>query len=256
MHTSGHQYILFYFLFQFVVNKTEKVWNLQKALSLCTNKMCRFEIIDCIKYVYCIKHAYKFLLREQVGFAAVLWRLRQCVSCFPLKWKPFIRHRLHMTFIKERLLEQNSHLCSLKKRNNKNFLKEGCFLVVHAALSQILVVQDFGDPTAALWRLVPYPGGGRWYKIKTTIPWSRWYDRSGSCTRSVSPPCSCSWLAAGGSVATRVWRVWYMMAALVRFSSPTLYACSQSENCVKSTILMLRYSICLSRIWILSMHRF
>ena len=32
-------------------------------------------------YVYCIKHAYKFVLREQVGFAAVLWRLRQCVSC-------------------------------------------------------------------------------------------------------------------------------------------------------------------------------
>ena len=28
-----------------------------------------------------MKHAYKFLLREQVGFAAVLWRLRQCVSC-------------------------------------------------------------------------------------------------------------------------------------------------------------------------------
>ena len=57
------------------------MWNLQKALSLCTNKICRFEIIDGVKYVYCIKHAYKFLLKEQVGFAAVLWRLRQCVSC-------------------------------------------------------------------------------------------------------------------------------------------------------------------------------
>ena len=39
--------------------------------------------IWCVKYVYCIKHAYKFLLREQVGSAAILWRLHQCVSwCF------------------------------------------------------------------------------------------------------------------------------------------------------------------------------
>ena len=59
----------------------KKVWNLQKAFSLCTIKVCRFEIVDGVKYVYCIKHAYKFLLREQVGFAAVLWHLRQCVSC-------------------------------------------------------------------------------------------------------------------------------------------------------------------------------
>ena len=87
MHTSGHQYILFYFLFQILINKKhvkqnrKKVWNLQKALSLRTIKVCRLEIIDEIKYVYCIKHAYKFLLREQVGFAAVLWRLRQC-CCF------------------------------------------------------------------------------------------------------------------------------------------------------------------------------
>ena len=29
-----------------------------------------------------IKHAYKFVLREQVGFAAVLWHLRKSVSCF------------------------------------------------------------------------------------------------------------------------------------------------------------------------------
>ena len=28
--------------------------------------------IDAVKYVYCIKHAYKFLLRQQVGFATVL----------------------------------------------------------------------------------------------------------------------------------------------------------------------------------------
>ena len=49
--------------------------------SLRTIKICRFEIIDGVEYVYCIKHAYKFVLREQVGFAAVLWRLRQGVSC-------------------------------------------------------------------------------------------------------------------------------------------------------------------------------
>ena len=55
--------------------------NLQKAFSLRTIKICQFEIIDGVKYVYCIKHAYKVLLREQVGFAAVLWPLRQCVSC-------------------------------------------------------------------------------------------------------------------------------------------------------------------------------
>ena len=64
-----HQYILFLFM----VNKTDKVWNLQKAFSLRTITGCRFEIIDGVKYVYCIKHAaYKFLLREQEGFAAVL----------------------------------------------------------------------------------------------------------------------------------------------------------------------------------------
>ena len=78
MHTSGHQYIIFYFLFQIIVNKKhgkqnrKKVWNLQKAFSLRTIKVSRFEIIDGVKYVYCIKHAYKFLLTEQVGFAAVL----------------------------------------------------------------------------------------------------------------------------------------------------------------------------------------
>ena len=59
----------------------KKVWNLQKAFSLCTIKVCRFEIIKGVKYVNCIKHAYKFLLREQVGCAAVLWHLHQCVSC-------------------------------------------------------------------------------------------------------------------------------------------------------------------------------
>ena len=73
MHSSGHQYILFYFLFQIMVNKTEKkVWNLQKEFSLRTIKICQFEIIDGVKYVYCTKNAYKLLLREQVGFAAVL----------------------------------------------------------------------------------------------------------------------------------------------------------------------------------------
>ena len=58
-------------------HKTKKVWNLQKAFSLRTIKICRFEIIDGVKYVYCIKHVYTFLLREQAGFAAVLRRLRQ-----------------------------------------------------------------------------------------------------------------------------------------------------------------------------------
>ena len=80
MHTSGHQYILFYFLFQIMVKKKDgkqnpkpiKVWNLQKAFSLRTIKICQFEIIDGVKYVYCIKHAYKFLLSVQVGFVAVL----------------------------------------------------------------------------------------------------------------------------------------------------------------------------------------
>ena len=65
MHTSGHQYILSYFLFHSMVHKKhgkqikpKKVWNLQKAFSLSTIKVCRFEIIDGVKYMYCIKHAY------------------------------------------------------------------------------------------------------------------------------------------------------------------------------------------------------
>ena len=60
-----------------MVNKKDgkqnrKKWNLQKAFSLRTIKVCRFEIIDGVKYVNCIKQAYTFLPREQVGFAAVL----------------------------------------------------------------------------------------------------------------------------------------------------------------------------------------
>ena len=51
-----------------MVNKTGK----SVEYSLRTIKICRFEIIDGVKYVYSIKHAYKFVLREQVGFAAVL----------------------------------------------------------------------------------------------------------------------------------------------------------------------------------------
>ena len=47
--------------------------------SVRTIKICRFEIIDGVKYVYCIKHAYKFPLREQVGFAT--WA---CVNVFLL----------------------------------------------------------------------------------------------------------------------------------------------------------------------------
>ena len=82
-HTSGHQYILFYFLFQIMVNKKHGKQNWKSVeFSLRTIKICRFKIIDGVKYFYCIKHAYKFLLRKQVDFAAVLWRLRQCVSSF------------------------------------------------------------------------------------------------------------------------------------------------------------------------------
>ena len=58
-----------------MVNKTEKVWNLQKAFSLRTMKA---EIIDGVKYVYCIKHAYKFLQREQVVFAFFV----ACINVF------------------------------------------------------------------------------------------------------------------------------------------------------------------------------
>ena len=74
MHTSGHQYILFYFLFQIMVNKKSVKQNRKSVdFFLRTIKICRFEIIDGVKYFYCIKHAYKFVPREQVlGFAAVL----------------------------------------------------------------------------------------------------------------------------------------------------------------------------------------
>ena len=41
------------------------------GISLRTTEVSRFEIIDGVK-IYGIKHAYKVLLREQVGFAAVL----------------------------------------------------------------------------------------------------------------------------------------------------------------------------------------
>ena len=50
-----------------MANKTENMWNLQNAFYLRKIKIRRFEIIDGVKYVYCIKHTYKFLLREQVG---------------------------------------------------------------------------------------------------------------------------------------------------------------------------------------------
>ena len=79
MHTSGHQYILFYFLFQIMVNKKHGKQNQKKKenveftkSSLRTIKVCRFEIIDGVECVYCIKNAYKFFTGEQVGFAAVL----------------------------------------------------------------------------------------------------------------------------------------------------------------------------------------
>ena len=63
----------------FYISKTYCFLFLVDFKLLCT--ICRFEIINGVKYVYFIKHAYKFLLRPQVGFVAVLWRLRQCVSC-------------------------------------------------------------------------------------------------------------------------------------------------------------------------------
>ena len=71
--------------------QNRKNWNLQKAFSLSTIKVCRFEIIDDVKYVYCIIYAYKFLLMEQVGFAAVPWRLRQWVSCIILHVNPIMK---------------------------------------------------------------------------------------------------------------------------------------------------------------------
>ena len=58
------------------------MWNFQKAFSLRTGKVFRFEIIDGVKhvkYVYCIKHAYNFFLREQVGFAVFF---DACVNVF------------------------------------------------------------------------------------------------------------------------------------------------------------------------------
>ena len=79
MHTSVHQYILIYNLFQILVNKKhgkqnqKKVLNLQKAFSLHTIKGCRFKIIDGVKK--------NMLTNFFWGFAAVLWCLRQCVSC-------------------------------------------------------------------------------------------------------------------------------------------------------------------------------
>ena len=53
-----------------MVNKTEKGDTVE--FSLRTIKICLFEKIDGAEYIYCIKHVYKFVLREQVGFAAVL----------------------------------------------------------------------------------------------------------------------------------------------------------------------------------------
>ena len=55
-----------------MANRTDKSVEFTKGISLRTIKVFRFEIIDGVKYVYCIKHAYKFLLREQIGFAAVI----------------------------------------------------------------------------------------------------------------------------------------------------------------------------------------
>ena len=52
--------------------KQKKMGNLLKEFFLRKIKICRFKKINGVKYVYCIKHGYKFLLREQLEFAAVL----------------------------------------------------------------------------------------------------------------------------------------------------------------------------------------
>ena len=67
----------FGFFLQIIVNKKHgkqkpKKVEYTKSIFSRHNIVCRFEIIDGFKYVYCIKHAYKFLLREQVGFVPVL----------------------------------------------------------------------------------------------------------------------------------------------------------------------------------------
>ena len=73
MHTSGHQYILFYFLFKIMVNKKDGKQNRKKCGIYKRHFLyAQLKLIDGVKYDYCIKHAYKFLLREQFGFAAVL----------------------------------------------------------------------------------------------------------------------------------------------------------------------------------------
>ena len=61
-----------------MVNKKRGKQNRKKGMNFL---YIQLKLIDGVKYVYCIKHAYKFLLREQEEFAAVLWRLRQGVSC-------------------------------------------------------------------------------------------------------------------------------------------------------------------------------
>ena len=77
MHTLRHQYIFLLFVSNHgkqghgKQNRKKSV-EFTKGVFSTHNKVCRFEIIDGVKYVYCIKHAHKFLLREQVRFAALL----------------------------------------------------------------------------------------------------------------------------------------------------------------------------------------
>ena len=42
------------------LTKPKKKCGIYKSFSLRTIKVCRFEITDGVKYVYCIKHAYFF----------------------------------------------------------------------------------------------------------------------------------------------------------------------------------------------------
>ena len=65
----------FIFCFKFMVNKKHGKQKIEKSGIYKRHFLyAQWKIIDGVKYVHCIKHAYKYLLREQVGFAAVLWR--------------------------------------------------------------------------------------------------------------------------------------------------------------------------------------
>ena len=76
-----------------MVNKTEKVRNLQKAISLRLIKVCRFEIhviLDSVRYVYCIKHAYKSSEGTSRVYGRSLTLASMCflfLICYILFWQ-------------------------------------------------------------------------------------------------------------------------------------------------------------------------